>query len=78
MKGLKNMDTILKWFNWGFKPIEKTPFEEKIEELNNRIRKINEEINEDLMKREYEGISAYFYKQNEDLVKTKEDHWLIG
>ncbi|MBC1572686.1 hypothetical protein HCJ25_13540 [Listeria sp. FSL L7-1426] len=72
------MDTILKWFNWGFKSTDKTAFEEKVEELNDRMRKINEEINAELKKREYEGISAYLYKQKEDLVKTKEDHWLIG
>ncbi|WP_187997405.1 hypothetical protein [Listeria innocua] len=72
------MDTILKWFNWGVKSTDEVVFEEKIAELNSRMRRVNEEIDIELKRRECEGFSAYISMQKENLMETKEDHWLIG
>ncbi|EAC3775843.1 hypothetical protein JH63_14785 [Listeria monocytogenes] len=72
------MDTIKKWFKQGLKPKKDTHFEDKMCDLKNRMQKLNQEMENQLQRRECEGFAAYFLMQNEELVQTKEDHWLVG
>ncbi|TYV33113.1 hypothetical protein [Listeria monocytogenes] len=72
------MSTLLNWFKSSFKPKQDISFDDKIKELKYRMQKLNHEMDRQLKRRECEGFSAYISIQNEELVTTKEDHWLVG